>query len=216
MPRRRRRAIELGGAYSGHDLPADINPITRSAAAAIAGTGLIGVAKDSLPKTGLVPGFCAAFVEIELDAETGQVTILDHAGDVRRRVGRPSAGYRHPDQGRQCDGRSAWRDSSAASTTRDLGLPANVGLYQAKPPSWLDVPARIKTATVDRPEPENPFGVKGVGEPPTGAAAAAVLCAISDALGGHLFNRMPVAVDMIVNALADLPPPHRPLQVHTV
>jgi len=54
-----------------------------------------------------------------------------------------------------------------------------------------------------------------VGEPLMGCSGAALLCAISDALGGHYFNRIPVVPDMIVNAVAQQPPPHRPLQVNT-
>jgi hypothetical protein len=48
-----------------------------------------------------------------------------------------------------------------------------------------------------------------------GCAAAALLCAISEALGGHYFNRNPVVADMIVNAAAGRPQSHRPLQVNT-
>ena len=48
-----------------------------------------------------------------------------------------------------------------------------------------------------------------------GCAAAALLCAISDALGGHYFNRTPVVPDMIINALAGQPPSHHPTQVNT-
>jgi len=97
-----------------------------------------------------------------------------------------------------------------------LGLPANVGLYQAKPPSLLDVPTDMKAAAVDKPDPQSPMGTKGMGEPPMGAAAAAVICAVSDALGGVYFNRSPVSTDMIVNALFKRPPAHKPLQVNSV
>jgi len=45
--------------------------------------------------------------------------------------------------------------------------------------------------------------------------AAALLCAMSEALGGHYFNRNPVVPDMIVNAGAGRTAPHRPLQVNT-
>ena len=41
------KAIELGGKYSGKEVPADINPVTKDGVAMIAGTGLIGVAKDN-------------------------------------------------------------------------------------------------------------------------------------------------------------------------
>jgi hypothetical protein len=48
-----------------------------------------------------------------------------------------------------------------------------------------------------------------------GCAAAALLCAISDALGGHTFRRSPVMPDMIVNAAAGRNPSHGPLDVNT-
>ncbi len=210
-----KRAIELGGVYSGAELPNDIHPITRTAVAAIAGTGLIGVAKDNLPKPQMVSAFCAAFVEVELDVETGQVTILDHlaVSDAGLVV--------HPQSlDTQIKGGSVLGIGLARFERRVydpvLGLPANVGLTQAKPPSWLDVPLNSRAATTAGTEPQNPFGIKGVGEPPTGATAAAVVCAISDALGGHSFNRLPVSTDMILNALSNQPQAHRPLQVHTV
>ena len=48
-----------------------------------------------------------------------------------------------------------------------------------------------------------------------GCAAAALLCAISDALGGHYFNRTPIVPDMIVNAASGQAQSHSPLQVNT-
>jgi len=68
---------------------------------------------------------------------------------------------------------------------------------------------------VDIPDPQNPVGAKGIGEPTMGCAAAALLCAISDALGGHYFNRTPVVRDMIVNASMGRSQSHQPLQVNT-
>ena len=68
---------------------------------------------------------------------------------------------------------------------------------------------------VDKPDPSSPLGTKGVGEPPLGAAGSALLCAISDALGGHVFNRTPVSPDMIVNFTANHAQSHKPLQVNT-
>ncbi|MEE8245483.1 MAG: hypothetical protein V3R27_10825, partial [Pseudomonadales bacterium] len=62
---------------------------------------------------------------------------------------------------------------------------------------------------------QNPVGVKGVGEPLLGCAGAAVLCAISEALGGHVFMRTPVDTAMILNASMGLPQSHDPLAVHT-
>ncbi len=95
------------------------------------------------------------------------------------------------------------------------GLPGTIGLHQTKPPTYLDVPLEMGWAAVNKADPQNPVGAKGVGEPPMGCAAAALLCAISDALGGHYFNRTPVVPDMIINALAGQPLSHHPTQVNT-
>jgi hypothetical protein len=48
-----------------------------------------------------------------------------------------------------------------------------------------------------------------------GSATAALMCAISDALGGHLFNRTPVTPDVIVNHVSGLGQSHGPLAINT-
>ena len=82
------------------------------------------------------------------------------------------------------------------------GLPANTGLYQSKPPTYLDVNVETKMGAVNIPDPQNPTGGRGIGEPTQGAAAAALASAISDALDGHVFNTAPTTTDMIINHLA--------------
>jgi CO/xanthine dehydrogenase Mo-binding subunit len=97
-----------------------------------------------------------------------------------------------------------------------LGLPATVSFNQAKPSSWLDVPVDMKAAAVELPDRFNPIGAKGMGEPIMGAAASAVINAVSDALNGHYFHRTPIVPDMIINAMADKPQSYRPLQANTM
>lgn len=75
-----RRAIELGGRYDGHEVPEDVNPMTKLAAAALAGLGLMGVAKDTYPRDGATYSFVAGFAEVEVDVETGRVTLVDYLG----------------------------------------------------------------------------------------------------------------------------------------
>ena len=55
---------------------------------------------------------------------------------------------------------------------------------------------------VDLPDPENPVGARGVGEPAQGSVSAALTAAISDALGGHIFGASPITADMIINHVA--------------
>jgi xanthine dehydrogenase molybdenum-binding subunit len=206
-------AVKLGGRYDGHELPEDINPMTKASASALAGTGLIGVAKDKLPNDGAVAAFAAAFVEIELDVETGRYDILEYVAVA------DCGTVIHP-AGLETQIKSgAVQGFGVAGLERIVydpqnGLPASVGFYQAKPPSYLDVARSMRVAGVDKPDPTGALGTKGIGEPLLGCAASAVLCAISDALGGHVFNRTPVVADMIINQASGRPQSHRPLQVN--
>jgi CO/xanthine dehydrogenase Mo-binding subunit len=98
---------------------------------------------------------------------------------------------------------------------RKSGIPANVGFYQCKPATYLDLPDKLDWDAVDLPDRDNPVGAKGIGEPVMGCAAAAVLCAISDALGGYVFNRVPVTPDMILNHLAGIPQSSEAMSANT-
>jgi xanthine dehydrogenase molybdenum-binding subunit len=207
-------AIDLGGKYSGHETPDDIFFLTKASAAGIAGSGLVGVAKDTYEKIGVVPGFAAAFMKIELDLETGMFEILEYictadCGTVIHPMGLAT----------QIKG-GAVMGIGLATKERMVydpqnGLPANVSFNNAKPPTYLDVPLHMGTAAVDIADPQNPVGTKGAGEPVMGSAASALICAISDALGGHYLNRTPIMTDMIVNAAAGQTQSHKPLQVNT-
>ncbi|HLF12960.1 MAG TPA: xanthine dehydrogenase family protein molybdopterin-binding subunit [Gammaproteobacteria bacterium] len=208
------RAIELGGKFDGHAVPDDLNVMTKASAAGLAGTGLVGVAKDNLPRVGTVPALAAGFIQIELDLETGKFDVLDYIGVA------DCGTVLHP-MGLATQIKSgAVMGIGLAASERHIfdpqsGLPGTVGLLQAKPPSYLDVPSTMATGAVDVADPQNPVGAKGVGEPVQGCAAAALLCAISDALGGHYFNRNPIVADMIVNAASGRAQSHKPLQVNT-
>jgi xanthine dehydrogenase molybdenum-binding subunit len=209
-----KKAIDLGGKYSGKEMPPDINPMTKASVTALAGSGLIGVAKDKLPKRGVVPGLVAGFCVVELDTETGEFEIAEYLGVA------DCGTVLHPDGLRtQIYGGSIMGFGLAATEhivyDHHLGLPANVQLDQAKPQTYLDMPKIFRWAAVDRPDRDNPVGVKGIGEPIMGAAAAALINAIADALGGEYFHRTPVARDMIINALAKRQQSYKPLAANT-
>ncbi len=208
------RAIDLGGKYTGKELPSDINPMTKASATALAGSGLIGVAKDTLPVGGETAAFCAAFTEVEVDVETGKHRIVDFliVGDCGTVI--------HP-MGLETQLKGGAVQGFGFAVLEHMiydpqnGLPGNVGLHQAKPPTYLDLPEQMQADWVDKADPTSPMGTKGIGEPPLGAGAASLLCAISDALGGHVFNRTPVKPDMILNAAVGRAQSHKPLQTNT-
>ncbi len=207
------RAIQLGGAYSGQTWPEDIHEITQRSVQNVAGSGLIGVAKDNLPREGVIPGLACAFVEIELDLETGKYEILDYVGIAE------CGTVVHP-QGlaQQMKGGAVW-GMGMAGLERHVydpqnGLPANVGYHQCGIPSYLDVPSVTRTGAVDIADPQNPFGARGIGEPAMGCSVAALTSAISDALDGHMFGRTPVSADMIINHVTGNEQSFLPLQTN--
>ncbi|MCC6992353.1 MAG: molybdopterin-dependent oxidoreductase, partial [Acidobacteria bacterium] len=195
-----RRAIEMAGKYDGHELPENINAVTKTAAAAMAGQGLMGVARDTYPRDGGSYSFVAGFAEVEVDVETGHYQVLDYTaiGD--------SGTIIHPRAyGGQLLGRSVLGMSHALSlkTVYDqhYGLSMTQRFYQSRPPTLLDVPRNMQWEALNIPDPETPVGARGIGEPPVAAGACAILNALSDALGDDVYRRAPVTMDTILMAL---------------
>ncbi len=194
------RAIQLGGVYDGHELPKDINKFTVASATALAGQGLVAVARDNYPRDGVTHSFVATFAEVEVDVETGQYHILDFLAyaDVGTVI--------HPRAcGGQILGRSILGIGHALGQKwvydQHYGLPVAKRFYHTKPPTILDVPDNMEWATVDIPDPETPVGARGIGEPPVGGGCAAILNAISDAVGDEIFRRAPVTADVILASM---------------
>ena len=79
--------------------------------------------------------------------------------------------------------------------TRD-GLITNASFTDYLIPTTLDMPP-VDSELIEDPEPDAPYGVKGVGEPPTVVSTAAVVAALRAATGREL-NRVPVRPDDIV------------------
>ncbi len=207
------RAVQMGGRYDGHELPEDINEFTVRSAEALAGEGLMGVARDNYERDGTTFAFVAGFAEVEVDVETGDYRILDYlaVGD--------SGTIIHPKSyGGQILGRSVlgMGHALAQKTVYDqhYGLPLATRMYQSRPPTILDVPRNMQWDAVDLPDPETPVGAKGIGEPPVAAGAAAVLNALSAAIGDDLFQRSPVTLDTILMALEHGQAMQEPLTAH--
>ena len=74
-------------------------------------------------------------------------------------------------------------------------------------PTILDMPP-VRAEILELADPEAPYGLKGVGEPPTIASTPAIVAALRDATGRKL-SRVPVKPDQIVG-LAKKPPDRPP------
>jgi CO/xanthine dehydrogenase Mo-binding subunit len=76
------------------------------------------------------------------------------------------------------------------------GLITNASFTDYLIPTALDMPP-VVSELVEDPEPDAPYGAKGVGEPPTVVSTAAIVAALRDATGREL-ARVPVRPDDIV------------------
>jgi CO/xanthine dehydrogenase Mo-binding subunit len=76
------------------------------------------------------------------------------------------------------------------------GLITNASFTDYLIPTTLDMPP-VESELVEEAEPGAPYGVKGVGEPPTVVSTAAIVSALRDATGREL-ARVPVRPDELV------------------
>jgi CO/xanthine dehydrogenase Mo-binding subunit len=136
---------------------------------------------------------CAAMrVVVEVDVELGltRVVWIGTAQDVGKAVN-PQAVYG------QIEGGTAQGLGLALMEeiqTRD-GLITNASFTDYLIPTTLDMPP-VVAELIEDPEPDAPYGVKGVGEPPTVVSTAAIMSAMRNATGREL-NRVPVRPDDI-------------------
>jgi xanthine dehydrogenase molybdenum-binding subunit len=194
------KAIDLGGVYDGHELPENINAFTKTSATALAGQGLMGVARDAYPRDGITHSFVAGFAEVEVDLETGKYHILDYlaVADVGTVI--------HPRAlGGQVMGRSMLGIAHAIGQhwvyDQHYGLAVAKRFYQNKPPTILDAPQKMSWDALNIADPETPVGARGIGEPPVAAGCCAVLNALADAVGEGMIRRAPVTVGPLIAAL---------------
>jgi CO/xanthine dehydrogenase Mo-binding subunit len=159
----------------------EIEPLSLAALAGrSARTGGPITAEVSLTAQGAGPGFGAHICDVEVDPETGHVTILRYtaAQDVGRAI--------HPAyvegqiQGGVAQG-IGWALNEEYVFDR-LGRMENAGFLDYRVPVASDLPM-IEPIIVEVANPRHPFGAKGVGEVPIVPPLAAVANAVRRAIG---------------------------------
>jgi CO/xanthine dehydrogenase Mo-binding subunit len=153
------------------------------------------------PKTGQLTGerahvayACAAMkviAEVDVDLGLTRIVWIGTAQDVGRAMN-PQAVYG------QIEGGTAQGLGLALMEelqTHD-GVITNASFTDYLIPTALDMPP-VSAELVEEPEPDAPYGAKGVGEAPTVVSTAAIVAALRDATGREL-TRVPVRPDDIV------------------
>ena len=187
----------------GHAKPAssnvgDFEPLSlKDIASKFSATGGPIGATGTVNAGGQAPGFSTQYCDVEVDPETGRVEILRFvaAQDAGRAI--------HPSyvegqiQGGVVQG-IGWALNEEYIYDED-GRMSNPGFLDYRVPVASDVPM-IEPIVVEVPNPNHPFGVKGVGEVSICPPMAAVANAVADAIGRRL-QELPMSPPKVLEAL---------------
>ena len=189
----------------GHAKPAstnvgDFEPMSLAELAKVANkTGGPISGHADINAKGAGPGFGTHICDVEVDPDTGFVTVLRYTAiqDVGRAI--------HPSyvegqlQGGAAQG-IGWALNEEYIYDAD-GKLENPGFLDYRVPVASDLPM-IDAILVEVPNPTHPFGVRGVGEVPIIPPLAAVNNAVAAATGVR-FNALPLSPPAILAGLAD-------------
>jgi CO/xanthine dehydrogenase Mo-binding subunit len=153
------------------------------------------------PHTGQITGerahvafaACAMKVVAEVDVDLGLVRVvwIGAAQDVGRALDRQLV------EGQIEGGTAQGLGLALMEEIQTVGgLITNASFTDYLIPTMLDMPP-VESVLIEDPEPDAPYGVKGVGEPPTVVSTAAVASAVRAATGRAL-RRVPLRPDDIV------------------
>ena len=154
-------------------------------------------AQVSVDPRGAGGAFATHIVDVEVDPDTGKVTILDYTAiqDVGKAI--------HPSyvegqiQGGVVQG-IGWALNEEYRFNAD-GRMENSSFLDYRMPTSLDLPM-IGTVIVEVANPGHPYGVRGVGEVPIVPPMAAIANAIYHAVGVRM-NSLPMSPDAILESL---------------
>jgi CO/xanthine dehydrogenase Mo-binding subunit len=144
------------------------------------------------------PAFAAQIARIEVDPDTGDLTLHDFV--VVQDVGKAINPLAVEGQMQGGAVQSLGIALTEALTYDDAGRLTNPSLLDYRKLTAADLP-NIETVIVEVPSPAGPFGARGVGEPPIIPAPAAIANAIHDATGVRL-TELPLTPERIALALS--------------
>ena len=169
----------------------------RELAAKLGSTGGPVVGRAAVNPPGVGGSFSGNIVDVEVDPETGKVTILRFTAfqDAGKAI--------HPSyvegqmQGGSVQG-IGWALNEEYYMSKD-GAMLNTSLLDYRMPTSLDLPM-IDTVIIEVPNPGHPFGARGVGEANIIPPPAALANAIHDAIGIRM-DRLPMNPVAVMEAI---------------
>jgi xanthine dehydrogenase molybdenum-binding subunit len=171
-----------------------LDELARLAGGSISGKGIHNAKEDRL----FAYGFAAAFAEVEVDVETGEVKILRlvSSHDVGRAINPMIV------EGQILGGAAqglGYALSEGFYFDQRTGTALNQWFLDLRTPSILDLPD-IEPVMVELGEPTHPFGAKGCSEISYVGVAPAIANAIFHATGARV-TELPMTPDVVLKAL---------------
>ena len=191
--------VELEGGVFRHKSDPELSMTFAELAARAAETGGPVVGSANMDPGGAGSAFATHIVDIEVDPETGKIEIL------RYTAAQDSGTSIHPDyvegqiQGGVVQG-IGWA-LNEEYYMNDEGRMMNTSLLDYRMPTALDLPM-IDAVVVEVPNPNHPYGVRGVGEVPLVPPLAALSNAIYDATGVRM-RELPMNPASVAKAIAE-------------
>jgi len=189
--------LEFSGGVFQHKSDPDLKMTFKELAGQLNGSGGPISGAVSVNPQGVGAAFSTQIADVEVDPETGKVTILNFT--IVQDAGKAI----HPSyvegqmQGGVVQG-IGWALNEEYFYSDD-GRMENSSFLDYRMPTSLDLPL-INTIIVEVPNPGHPFGVRGVGEVPIVPPMAAIANAIARATGTRLQN-LPMSPGVVLDAL---------------
>ncbi len=183
------------GSNAGEFEPLSIAELAKQAGAT--GGPIAGHAEINAQGAG--PSLGTQIVDVEVDPETGGITVLRHTviQDAGKAIHPAYVEGQYQGGAAQCIG---WALNEEYVYGED-GRLQNPGFLDYRIPVASDLPM-IDTVIIEVPNPSHPYGVRGVGETPIIPGIAAVANAVSGALGIRL-SQIPMSPPRVLKAIEE-------------
>ncbi len=191
--------VEYEDGVLHHTADPELRMTFKQLAARLLATGGPVVGRATVHPLGVGNTFATHIVDLEVDPETGKVSILRYTAlqDAGKAI--------HPSyvegqmQGGVVQG-IGWA-LNEEYFFNEQGQMMNNSFLDYRMPTSLDLPM-IDTVIVEIPNPGHPYGVRGVGEIPIVPPLAAIANAVYHAIGVRM-NRLPMSPGAVLEALRE-------------
>ncbi len=143
---------------------------------------------------------CVAAAEVEVDPDTGVVTVLRTAtvADVGKAINPQLVERQDEGATLQGIGNALFEEMRFVD-----GVVANDNLLQYRVPRVADLPRNMRSIIVENADGPGPYGAKGCGEGAFAAVPAAIVCALADA--GVPMRELPLTPERVWRRIQEMP-----------